>query len=462
MSAQKPQQTSNQNDNGLRRMFSRDSLKMAFAMAVVPNILFVATSPLFLAERLISPLLYVAVGLLSLILPTWLGITLFLLVAIVDLGLITMFAFHLPINVAIDSIRYTTAIDVGASLFYIAVVSGLLFTTLYSFYLIKRNRFRFRAASPIPAVIIAMSLSYHDWTNTYPYFVQPGGNFDSARIQGRLTDETIIRQRKNLLIVMVEGLGAFVDDNHRALFDEKLTANLPENRFTFTRGNNFFKGSTTGAAARELCGFWGDYLDFLENTEIDSEMCLPNILADHGYKTSAYHAFGTHMFLRDQWYPKIGFKSLHFQDELLQEAGEKLPGRCGSVFSGLCDLEVADLVKSELTNDEDDPKFVYWLTLNTHIPYVKEINGPLQCNSANAAIGNDTVCELTELWLEVMEKVNEIATDPNLPPTDILIVGDHHTPLWERDAKDHFILNKVDWYLLRDNRKSETTTLALN
>ena len=177
-----------------------------------------------------------AVGLLSLALPVWLGITLFLLVATIDLGLIIMFAFHLPINVAIDSIRYTTTIDFGASVFYITVVTALLFTTLSSFYLIKRNRFRFRAASPIPAVIIAMSLSYHDWTNTYPYFVQPGGDFDSARIQSRLGDEEIVRQGKNLLIVMVEGLGAYADENHRILFDEKLTANLPEKPFTHSPG----------------------------------------------------------------------------------------------------------------------------------------------------------------------------------------------------------------------------------
>ena len=115
-----------------------------------------------------------------------------------------------------------------------------------------------------------------------------------------------------------------------------------------------------------------------------------------------------------------------------------------------------------MTDGKGNPKFIYWLTLNTHIPYVKAENGSLRCNLSNAVIRNDTVCELTELWLGVMEKVNEIAADPNLPPTDILVVGDHHTPLWERAAKDQFILNKVDWYLLRDNRETKATTVALN
>jgi len=335
-------------------------------------------------------------------------------------------------------------------------------TTLASYFMVRRNRMRFRTASPIPAVLLAMVLSYHDWTNTFPYFIQPAGDFDSARIQSQLTDETILAARKNLLIVMVEGLGAFSDQEHRALFKTELTRNLPNNRFTFRDGNSFYKGSTTGAAARELCGHWGDYLDYLEETQIDPSKCLPNILAKQGYKTSAYHAFGTDMFNRGRWYPKIGFQTLNFQTRLLEKTGAKLPGRCGSVFKGLCDIEVADIVKADLTDGEDQPQFTYWLTLNSHIPYVKDPAQPLACGREQAPISNATVCELTELWLGIMRKVNEIAADPDLPPTDILVVGDHHTPLWERAAKNHFILNKVDWYLLQDNRKADTTTLASN
>ena len=73
----------------------------------------------------------------------------------------------------------------------------------------------------------------------------------------------------------------------------------------------------------------------------------------------------------------------------------------------------------------------------------------MACRSETPRIHNKTVCELSNLWSIVFEQVSEIAADPELAPTDILIVGDHHTPLWERAAKDGFELGKVDWILLR-------------
>ena len=70
------------------------------------------------------------------------------------------------------------------------------------------------------------------------------------------------------------------------------------------------------------------------------------------------------------------------------------------------------------------------------------------------------VCELTELWGEIFDKVAAIAADPSLPATDILVVGDHHTPLWERSAKKRFTLGKVDWYLLRSTESRPQQIVA--
>lgn len=108
---------------------------------------------------------------------------------------------------------------------------------------------------------------------------------------------------------------------------------------------------------------------------------------------------------------------------------------------------------TRLKTDIERPKLVYWLTLNSHIPYVATKDGPLDCEApGTAAIDNRTVCELTELWAAVFDKVAKIAADPSLPATDILVVGDHHTPLWERAAKKRFTPGKVDWYLLRSSQ----------
>ncbi len=118
----------------------------------------------------------------------------------------------------------------------------------------------------------------------------------------------------------------------------------------------------------------------------------------------------------------------------------------------------ADVVRDRLLQKDGKPKMVYWLTLNSHLPYVSKRNGPLRCGRQSAQIANKIVCELSELWLDVFAQVNQIAASRSLPPTDILVVGDHHTPLWERDAASHFSLQKVDWFLLRDQRKSAART----
>jgi hypothetical protein len=54
--------------------------------------------------------------------------------------------------------------------------------------------------------------------------------------------------------------------------------------------------------------------------------------------------------------------------------------------------------------------------------------------------------------MEVFDKVAAIAADPNVRPVDILVVGDHNTPMWSRDAFRHFVNGKVDWYYLEDLR----------
>ena len=93
------------------------------------------------------------------------------------------------------------------------------------------------------------------------------------------------------------------------------------------------------------------------------------------------------------------------------------------------------------------------------MPFVAKEKPTLACRSAAASIANGTVCELTELWADVFDSVATIMADPRLPPTDILVVGDHHTPLWERAAKDRFTLGAVDWYFLRSDRAAALAAL---
>jgi hypothetical protein len=44
-------------------------------------------------------------------------------------------------------------------------------------------------------------------------------------------------------------------------------------------------------------------------------------------------------------------------------------------------------------------------------------------------------------------------TDPDLPPTDVLIVGDHAPPFFDRSQRSQFDPERVPWVLLK-HRKS--------
>lgn len=424
------------------------SLRFAIYAGIIPNALYVTAMPNYIASRLISPFLFLSAGIAGLFVPAPLTYLLFLVAATVDLSLIIMMAFHLPFDVAVDSLRYLASIDPAASAFYIAIGATVTATAIAAAFLINRNRTALRQASLVPALVVACGFSAADLAWNQPYFDRPDVEIDTARLQTGLSAKTIGANGKNLLIVMVEGLGAFADPQEHALFTSILSKGLSKQRYEVESGLSYYSGSTTGAAARELCGRWGDYIDYI--TGAASYDCLPNRLAGYGYETTAFHGFGTDMFRRDAWYPAIGFRKLEFMDKLVAEQPERFTLRCGSVFEGLCDADVGDAVHAALMENPEKKKFVYWLTLNSHIPFVKSAEDRMACRSNMPLIRNDTVCELSNLWSVVFDKINAIALDPNLPPTDILVVGDHHTPLWERAAKKRFVLGKVDWFLLRN------------
>ena len=436
--------------NAQKPLFTRASMLFALYAVVIPNIIYLVATPFYLAERAVSPGLFLVAGIAALLVPSWLAITLFLITMMIDLAFMAMVAFNMPFEVALDSVRYLATIDLRSSAFYALLGTAATTTTLTSAILIIRNRNMLRRASLFPAILLVALLMMINLVWTRPYYALPERPFESAMTQTGMTADGLTANRRNLLVVMVEGLGAFKDGDERNLLKNTLVRGLPAGRYAVEDGTTYYNGSTTGAASRELCGRWGSYLDYLGNGSFD---CLPRRLAKHGYETIAYHAFDSFLFERSDWYPRIGFTELNFKADLKERFADSLDRQCGSVFPGLCDSQVGKLVHQRLIEETSKPKFVYWLTLNSHIPFVKSPDDPLQCRS-KPLIFDETVCELSNLWHQVFEQVNTIASYPELPPTDILVVGDHHTPLWKRAAKNHFVPERVDWYLLRSLEES--------
>ncbi|MCO5073562.1 MAG: hypothetical protein M9944_20395 [Rhizobiaceae bacterium] len=437
---------------GLLRLGNRDAVLMAVVLAVLPNILFACLAPWFLLRRMISPVIYVVAGMIAVWLPVPIGFLVFALAASADAFFIVAYLFDMPVETTLQAIRYAGEIKIQASALYIGAGAYFVILICLLTYLTRRNRAALRRASPILATMIAVGISFADFNlNGYKPVSRP--EFESAMGQNHLTADTIVARNHNLLLVIVEGMGAFANPQERALLSGRLN-DAAKDRFILRSGTSRYYGSTTGAEARELCGAWGTYVNFLRG-EING--CLPQQLADRGYRTVSYHASGSDLFSRKNWYPHVGIQETNFYEDIERQRPGEIGKNCGSVFLGMCDSDLGDIIRRDLLKADGRAGLYYWLTLNSHIPYQPMEDNRFGCESAAPAIPALVPCQLAEIWSEVFDKVAAIAGDPDLPPTDILVVGDHNTPLWSRQAYGHFLPDKVDWYYLEDQRSRDRT-----
>lgn len=432
----------------LPSLVSARAWRMALVLGLAPNLAMLLVLPFYIAARPLSPFLYLLTGLLALRTPAGLAYFLFPVVALIDLGLIVMVAFHLPLGAAIQSIRYMASLDLTSSVFYLVVLCLFIVNGVAIAWLVNSSRQNLRGATMLPAILVAITVATVERQINQPFLKQPAQTFESALSINGIDAADIAKRGRNVLFVMVEGLGALSDPAHAEILTQRLQPALDTGRYRLSSGHSNFNGSTTGAESRELCGQWGDHTDYLGQATYD---CVPSAMAKEGYHTVSYHGFSHKMFEREKWYPRIGFRESHFLESLAVDS-DRFSKRCGSVFMGLCDNDIGHAIRHRLTQGPSGPTFLYWLTLNSHIPYVPKQQGNLRCGTDAAEIANHRVCDLTELWVDVFDSVAAIAQDPALPPTDILIVGDHPTPLWEREAAEHFTPHKIQWHLLRDDR----------
>ena len=250
---------------------------------------------------------------------------------------------------------------------------------------------------------------------------------------------------RNLMIVVVESMGPPVGnpEMQRLLFERYRRSDVTS-RFELSAGTSIYYNSTTAGEVRELCGRWGDYYDLLEQKD---DGCLPAQLRRAGFETSAYHSFAGEFFERTVWYPNIGFEHRIFADQLL---GKGL-SECGGVFPGACDREIPALLADQLKNS-DKPQFVYWLTVNSHLPVPPGENLEVEnCQRISAKLAEEypMICRQFAIWHDMDAALAKEIIAPDFPPTDILIVGDHMPPYFDRHHRSQFAPDRVPWLLLR-------------
>jgi hypothetical protein len=243
------------------------------------------------------------------------------------------------------------------------------------------------------------------------------------------------------VLVIVESLGVFRDPDARAQIDAPIYDPHVTQKYTVTSGNIGYFGSTTSAEMRELCHTREPYADF---TKTNGFSCLPERLHTRGYATMSVHGFNRSFFNRQTWYPSIGFDKEVFGLALAKQTHRL----CGGAFRGACDADLPPVIAHEAAFSPK-PKFIYWLTLNTHIPVAPgEALTKYGCSSDTGVFNHLQVCRMAELWHDVFNAVAKLALDPSIGPADILVVGDHAPPLWSKRGRAQFEPGLVPWYRL--------------
>lgn len=211
-------------------------------------------------------------------------------------------------------------------------------------------------------------------------------------------------------------------------------------------GRIYAKGATAAGELRELCGVIPTRLNFRKITPTSMQDCLPILMAKNGYSTFGIHgAFGK-MYNRAVWWPVVGIDTVIFREKL-----PKTDHLCFS-FPGYCDRDLFQLVAEKL---EKKKSFIYWMTLNSHIPYdrrdIDEFRTDL-CQVWGDLKDEESLCNYQNLHTQFFERLSIMANNKKLNDVEVLVVGDH-PPIFDSNhaltASEQFVRDTVPFMHFR-------------
>ena len=230
----------------------------------------------------------------------------------------------------------------------------------------------------------------------------------------------------HVVVVLVESQGVLKNAaDMNAVFAPLLTSEV-KSRYKIRRGTVPFFGATMFGELRTLCRIYAPqatptYLPGLER-------CLPHELRRRGYDTVSYHGYARWFYERPAWYPRVGLQRSHFQEDLSEGAPEDAV--CGVLLRGLCDTWIEPRVRNEVLNAGTQAKFVYWVTLSSHLPVDFDVanKSAFDCAGTQVLKDHEESCGLARIHNQLYVGIAKMALDPALPPTRFLLVGDHAPP----------------------------------
>ncbi|HEX8061621.1 MAG TPA: sulfatase-like hydrolase/transferase [Allosphingosinicella sp.] len=356
--------------------------------------------------------------------------------------------FNLTVLSLVFTFQFASELSPSASVEYVACGAAVVGTLLLAWWRLRKpttlvQPTRFVAAMALTLIAASTDVAMAQGARgSYKRTPQAGAFFTSAVQESGL--ERIATGERHVVVIMVEAMGLPSDRAlRRRLFDLWARPSVRA-RYSVTEGDSLFYGSTTNGEMRELCGRWAEYAEVMERRD---PSCLPARLRARGYRTQATHTFNGTFFERNVWYPNIGFESMRFAPEVIRAGAERCPG----VFVGACDRDVPKQLAAILKSARQ-PQFLYWLTVNSHLPLVESSALHTdECASFDAGLAAEfpMICRLMKLYDETGRSLAGEITADGFPDTDILIVGDHIPPFFDRYHREQFEPDSVPWILLR-------------
>lgn len=358
--------------------------------------------------------------------------------------------FNLDISSLLYSLQFFAEIKPGNSFDYIAAGIAILVVMALAWKLLKRDT-NFSRTSLIAAAAAACILLAgvdvwigKDMRGHYFRAAPEGALFGSATGQSGFAARA--DGKRHLVLIVVEAMGL---PNDNPEMSKLLFAPLVDNpevqaRYDFKRGSAPYYNSTTAGEIRELCGRWGDYYELVDRKDTG---CLPTTFAKKGYDTLAMHSFTGSFFKREDWYPNIGFARREFGADMMKDGAEK----CGGVFPGACDRQIPAQIAAKLKAAEK-PTFLYWLTLNSHLPVPGGLNLNVDnCERVSPYLKAEypQICRQFAIYHDIETALAGEITAADFPDADILLVGDHMPPYFDRHHRTQFDPAHVPWLYLR-------------
>lgn len=314
----------------------------------------------------------------------------------------------------------------------------------------SRKPLRKSAFAQISAVLSVMVLAGIDYGVTwgtrgsYATSAPEGTPINSASLQNTVSPTSV--SGSNLVVVVVESWGVPNNAHDQHIDDTVWDTARWEQRYDVSRGTTPYFGSTTNAEVRELCSSWEDHEQF--DFDAQGATCLPQRFAEEGFRTVAMHSFAGIFFDRYDWYPKVGFQEAYFENSLLANGAQF----CDGVFAGACDRDVPAQITQLLQSSDSERNLVYWLTVNAHIPVAANTQLRTdQCDIGDAMWREEfpMLCRSYSVHQQVADALTREIMRPDFPNSDILIVGDHMPPFFQRDIRTRFDSRHVPWIYLR-------------